>query len=282
MMIYVGVTGWGDHDLLYTNPEERKHKLSTYAGHFPTVEIDSSFYAIQPVKNYEKWNQETPVTFQFVVKVSREMSGHDREPKLPLAELFERYRTSVEPLKQAGKLRAVLVQLPPWFDVSKPHLDYLRTIRDELKDYDIAIEFRNPTWFSEAFRERTLAFLTELRFINTICDEPQTKESSIPFVPVVTNPEVAVVRLHGRNTAGWLRKPGMTSQEWRHVRCLYRYSEDELQELAAALKQVDATAKSVYVYFNNNSAGDAVPNAKRLIEILGAEYELAPSQISLF
>lgn len=282
MMIYVGVTGWGDHDLLYTNSEERKHKLSTYAGHFPTVEIDSSFYAIQPVKNYEKWNQETPETFQFVVKVSREMSGHDREPKLPLAELFERYRTSVEPLKQAGKLRAVLVQLPPWFDVSKPHLDYLRTIRDELKDYDIAIEFRNPTWFSEAFRERTLAFLTELRFINTICDEPQTKESSIPFVPVVTNPEVAVVRLHGRNTAGWLRKPGMTSQEWRHVRCLYRYSEDELQELAAALKQVDATAKSVYVYFNNNSAGDAVPNAKRLIEILGAEYELAPSQISLF
>lgn len=282
MMIYVGVTGWGDHDLLYTNPEERKHKLSTYAGHFPTVEIDSSFYAIQPVKNYEKWNQETPETFQFVVKVSREMSGHDREPKLPLAELFERYRTSVEPLKQAGKLRAVLVQLPPWFDVSKPHLDYLRTIRDELKDYDIAIEFRNPTWFSEAFRERTLAFLTELRFINTICDEPQTKESSIPFVPVVTNPEVAVVRLHGRNTAGWLRKLGMTSQEWRHVRCLYRYSEDELQELAAALKQVDAAAKSVYVYFNNNSAGDAVPNAKRLIEILGAEYELAPSQISLF
>lgn len=282
MMIYVGVTGWGDHDLLYTNPEERKHKLSTYAGHFPTVEIDSSFYAIQPVKNYEKWNQETPETFQFVVKVSREMSGHDREPKLPLAELFERYRTSVEPLKQAGKLRAVLVQLPPWFDVSKPHLDYLWTIRDELKDYDIAIEFRNPTWFSEAFRERTLAFLTELRFINTICDEPQTKESSIPFVPVVTNPEVAVVRLHGRNTAGWLRKPGMTSQEWRHVRCLYRYSEDELQELAAALKQVDAAAKSVYVYFNNNSAGDAVPNAKRLIEILGAEYELAPSQISLF
>lgn len=282
MMIYVGVTGWGDHDLLYTNPEERKHKLSTYAGHFPTVEIDSSFYAIQPVKNYEKWNQETPETFQFVVKVSREMSGHDREPKLPLAELFERYRTSVEPLKQAGKLRAVLVQLPPWFDVSKPHLDYLRTIRDELKDYDIAVEFRNPTWFSEVFRERTLAFLTELRFINTICDEPQTKESSIPFVPVVTNPEVAVVRLHGRNTAGWLRKPGMTSQEWRHVRCLYRYSEDELQELAAALKQVDAAAKSVYVYFNNNSAGDAVPNAKRLIEILGAEYELAPSQISLF
>jgi len=263
-MIYVGVTGWGDHDLLYTTPEERKHKLSTYAGHFPTVEIDSSFYAIQPVKNYEKWNQETPETFQFIVKVSREMSGHDREPKLPLSELFERYRTSVEPLKQAGKLRAVLVQLPPWFDVSKPHLDYLRTIRDELRDYDIAIEFRNPTWFSEAFRERTLAFLAEQRFINTICDEPQTKESSIPFVPVVTNPDVAVVRLHGRNTAGWLRKPGMTSQEWRHVRCLYRYSEDELQELAAALKQVDETAKSVYVYFNNNSAGDAVPNAKRL------------------
>ncbi len=281
-MIYVGVTGWGDHDLLYSTPEERKHKLSTYAGHFPTVEVDSTFYAIQPVKNFEKWDGETPDHFQFVVKVSREMSGHDREPKTPLIELFERYRVSVDPLKRAGKLRAVLVQLPPWFDVSKPHLDYLRTLRAELSDYEIAIEFRNPTWFSEAFRDRTLQFLTEQRFINTICDEPQTKESSIPFVPVVTHPDDAVVRLHGRNTSGWLKKPGMTSQEWRHVRCLYRYSEEELQELATSLREIDREAKDVYVYFNNNSAGDAAPNAKRLIEILGIEYELAPRQISLF
>jgi len=74
----------------------------------------------------------------------------------------------------------------------------------------------------------------------------------------------------------------MTSQEWRHVRCLYRYSEEELQELATSLREIGREAKDVYVYFNNNSAGDAAPNAKRLIEILGLEYELAPRQISLF
>lgn len=282
-MIHIGVTGWGDHDSLYTTPEERRDKLGTYAAHFPTVEIDSAFYAIQPIKNYEKWCNVTPDPFRFVVKVSREISGHDRTfDPARLPEWFERYRQSIEPLRARGKLAAILVQLPPWFDVSREHVEYIRRLKEEFPTDPIAIEFRNPTWFNELYRDRTLNLLHSLAFINTVCDEPQTREGSIPFVPVVTNAETVVVRLHGRNHAGWLRKPNMTSEQWRHVRCLYRYSEDELAELADQLRELDKQAKQVYVYFNNNSAGDAVPNAKRLIELLGLDYELAPRQISLF
>lgn len=80
-----------------------------------------------------------------------------------------------------------------------------------------------------------------------------------------------------------MKKPGQSSEDWRKVRCLYRYSEEELQELALHIRSLAEQAKDVYVFFNNNSAGDAVPNAKRLIEILGLDYEsLAPRQISLF
>jgi uncharacterized protein YecE (DUF72 family) len=56
---------------------------------------------------------------------------------------------------------------------------------------------------------------------NMVVDEPQGFPSSIPTVWEVTSPEVAVVRLHGRNGTNWNRK-GITSAE----RFNYLYSED--------------------------------------------------------
>jgi uncharacterized protein YecE (DUF72 family) len=41
-MIYIGLAGWGDHNL----GESGRGKLTTYTGHFPFVELDSSFYAL--------------------------------------------------------------------------------------------------------------------------------------------------------------------------------------------------------------------------------------------
>ena len=47
-MIEIGLTGWGDHDTLYEDLERKTDKLKTYASHFPIVELDASYYAIQP------------------------------------------------------------------------------------------------------------------------------------------------------------------------------------------------------------------------------------------
>lgn len=64
-MIWIGVTGWGDHHSLYPEGISPRDKLKEYAAHFPIVEVDASFYAIQPLKNAEKWVQDTPEKFQF-------------------------------------------------------------------------------------------------------------------------------------------------------------------------------------------------------------------------
>ena len=45
-MIHIGLTGWGDHDSLYGKNTTSQNKLIEYAGYFPTVEVDSSFYAL--------------------------------------------------------------------------------------------------------------------------------------------------------------------------------------------------------------------------------------------
>lgn len=68
-MINIGLTGWGDHYSLYEDLERQTDKLKTYAGHFPVVELDATYYAIQPERNILKWIKETPDTFEFVVKI---------------------------------------------------------------------------------------------------------------------------------------------------------------------------------------------------------------------
>ena len=72
-MIYIGVTGWGDHDSLYPPAIKPKDKLAEYSAHFPVVEVDASFYAIQPARNAEKRVRETPESFKFVVKANDQL-----------------------------------------------------------------------------------------------------------------------------------------------------------------------------------------------------------------
>ena len=90
------------------------------------------------------------------------------------------------------------------------------------------------------------------------------------------------MRYHGRNQYGWTKKD-MTDQEWRDVRYLYDYSDDELADLARKVEILNQKAKKVYVIFNNNSGGHAANNAKKYQNILDIDYEgLAPQQLKLF
>ncbi|MBM7552524.1 DUF72 domain-containing protein [Thalassobacillus pellis] len=284
MAVKIGVTGWGDHELLYEKGIPPGEKLAVYASHFPAVEVDTAFYAIQPQKNYQKWVSQTPENFSFVIKAYQQLTGHDRS-KLSVhdaKQLIKDYRESIEPVIQAGKLDSVLFQFPPWFDVKKEHIQKLKSLREWLPDLPLALEFRNRSWFDEKYKEQTLKFMKEEGWIHTICDEPQAGENSVPTVLEPTHPNKTLIRLHGRNTQGWNRN-GRDGRDWRKVRFLYRYNEQELKEWADNLHELERKTPEITVFFNNNSGGDAAHNAKQLIEMLGIEYtELNPRQMDLF
>lgn len=127
-MIYIGVTGWGDHHSLYPPQMKSKDKLAEYSSHFLTVEVDASFYAVQPVSNASKWVSETPENFRFVVKAYQGMTGHQRTdiPFETRAEMFQAFIDSLKPYRKANKLAMVLFQFPPWFDCKKENVNYLR------------------------------------------------------------------------------------------------------------------------------------------------------------
>ncbi|KAF0823492.1 DUF72 domain-containing protein [Cytobacillus firmus] len=281
-MIIIGVTGWGDHDSLYTGAISPRDKLKEYAGHFPTVEVDSAFYAVQPKRNSARWVKDTPEGFQFIVKAYQGMTGHQRGeiPFESKEEMFEAFKDSLEPYIESGKLAMVLFQFPPWFDCKKANVDYLRWCKEQMGDIPCALEFRHQSWFRPEFRESTLSFMKEEDWIHSICDEPQAGEGSIPTVLETTSPNKVLVRFHGRNFHGWQKKNG---DNWREVRYLYRYNEKELAEWAEHLKKLEKICKNVFAVFNNNSGGDAADNAKQMIEMLDIKYQqLAPRQLDLF
>lgn len=282
-MIYIGLTGWGDHDTLYPNGTKSVDKLLHYSSHFPVVEVDTSFYAIPPIRNAEKWVKETPVDFRFVVKAYQGMTRHRQQEDIPfktIEEMFRAFKDSLKPYQESNKLAMVLFQFPPWFQCRKDNVAYVRYCKKMMGDIPVALEFRNQSWFNDRFQNSTLQFMREEGWIHSIADEPQAGDGSIPLVPIATDHNVTLVRMHGRNVKGWNKQDGI---DWREVRFLYKYTREELLEWESIIIELSKQTKDIILLFNNNSGGDAARNAKELQEILGIQYEgLSPKQLDLF
>ncbi|MFD2613135.1 DUF72 domain-containing protein [Paenibacillus gansuensis] len=282
-MISIGLAGWGDHPELYPSGVAARNKLHVYSSHFRVVEIDSTFYAIPRMATADKWANVTPDGFGFVVKAYQGMTGHMRGP-IPYPDrrsMFDEFTSAMNPLLAAGKLKAVLFQYPPWFQCSKENVALLREHQELMGEgWPLALEFRHQSWFRPDIREKTLRFMEQEGWIHAVCDEPQAGSGSVPAVPVATHPELTIVRFHGRNEAGW-NQDG--NPNWREIRYLYKYTEDELSGWVPLVKKLNGQSKEVILLFNNNSGGDAASNAKQMIRILGLpEQGLAPKQLELF
>ncbi|EOS54170.1 DUF72 domain-containing protein [Paenibacillus barengoltzii] len=282
-MIRIGLAGWGDHDDLYPARTPAKDKLAWYAKYFNVVEVDSSFYAVLGEEVYRRWLAETPSDFTFIIKAYQGMTGHSRG-KTPFGgpgEMFQAYLDSIQPVVEAGRLKAVMFQFPPWFDCTAEHVRQLRAIRKWMGNLPLALEFRHQSWFTPANRERTLEFMRQEGWIHIVCDEPQIGQGSVPTVLEPTDPELTIVRMHGRNAAGWSQA---SAPNWREIRTLYRYSLEELQEWVDMLDQLlSKGTQEICMIFNNNSGGDAASNALDMMGLLGqSPRELPPLQIDLF
>jgi uncharacterized protein YecE (DUF72 family) len=184
-------------------------------------------------------------------------------PRGTLEEIHKRFWTALEPLRQSGKLGAILLQYPDWFVISRDNKDAIVAARDLLPDDRLAIEFRNNTWMSERNRAETLRFLSEHGLTYVSVDEPQGFPSSMPPVAAVTTEDLAVIRFHGRNTENW-KKKGITAAE----RFDYAYSQPELLEWLPKIRQAAKEAKEVHLLMNNCYGDKAVNNARELSQLL--------------
>ena len=297
--IHVGTCSWTDPTLIeagtfYPSREmSPADRLAHYAGHFPIVEVDSTYYAPPAERTAGLWVERTPPGFTFDVKAFRLLTQHPTPPRslwkdllqalpeeqqakrnlyardLPrevMEEAFGRFVTALLPLHSAGKLGVILFQLPPYVYPSRGTYGYLSWAAERLAEYQVAVEFRQERWMDEAHREPTLAFLEEHRLAYVCVDEPQGFRSSVPPVAAATAP-VAEVRFHGRNARTW-EAPGIGAAE----RFRYDYPMEELKEWVPRIRSLSEQAPRVHVLMNNCYADYGVRNAGLLAELLEAAW----------
>jgi len=269
-VIRCGTCAWSDHEEYYPKGLPAGDRLRYYASHFPLVEVDSSFYHLQPPKWYAAWAAKTPSDFVFNIKAYGAMTRHHREPRQgeeDLGQVFQRFAESVEPMRESGKLKALHFQFPPWFTCTEESREWVHFCREYFEQDLVAVEFRHNSWFLGSNREQTLSFLRRIQAINVICDEPQLGSGTVPAVVEITDPRLAIVRFHGRNAKTWYIKAQTTAQRFD-----YNYSQEELAEWVPTIqKEIVPGTDEVHLLMNNNRLNYAVRNALQLMQLLGME-----------
>lgn len=273
--IRVGTASWSDHEPFYP-PEFAKasmkaQRIRYYARYFSMVEVDSTFYALQPARNFQLWVERTPDDFVFDVKAYGELTWHHREelthePLAPSAETFAKFSTMLQPLRDASKLGALLFQFPPWFTFSEERLEYFGTVREMLPADTVAVEFRHRSWVEGEHLPLTRAALEASRLAYCAVDEPQIGSGSVPPVVLITNPHFSMVRFHGRNRTAWYGRNLASSRD----RFDYLYTTEELAPWAERIERIAAqlSGSEVHVVTNNNASNYSIVNAFDLQRLL--------------
>jgi uncharacterized protein YecE (DUF72 family) len=157
--LYLGTSGWSYADwegTLYPEGLPPGSRLSEYAKHYATVEIDSTFYGTPRNTTVEKWREVVPEGFLFAAKFSKEVT-HDRNLVGVEAETDAFLRTMAELVDRLGPL---LLQLPPSFTVEGMGVleDFLKGLPEGFR---YAVEVRHRSWLGsdlpEMLRERGVA-----------------------------------------------------------------------------------------------------------------------------
>jgi uncharacterized protein YecE (DUF72 family) len=242
--IYIGTSGWNyAHWIGKFYPKKFKSydDLKFYAGHYNTVENNSSFYRIASEATYKKWAKVTPDNFVFSLKLNK-LFTHNYRLKIEEPERQEKIFNILSDLQVLeNKLGCILVQMPPSFKIDLERLEtFLQIMQKLFKKLkykpDITFEFRHPTWF----QKETYQVLKKYNAALTIA-----QSSRYPSDKAVTA-DFLYVRFHG--PAQLFASP---------------YSNAEMLEWWKFMNSKRGI-KKIYAYFNNDLGGHAVDNSKYL------------------
>ena len=296
--IACGTAGWTDPTLIRAGtfyPAEAKspaQRLAHYAQHFPLVEVDATFYAIPAPAVAAQWLARSPETFLFDIKAHPVLTGHPidrtrvpvelaqalRELKPDKKRLYPRdlpgeardfltatFRDFLEPLRQAGRLGCVMVQLPPWITATRGAARELEALPSKLPGVRLAVEFRHPSWLEEHRRDRVLDMLRSNGMAYVAVDEPDVTGGGVPAVLRATREDLAVVRFHGHNVGGWHRGASVLE------RFNYLYAPELIRAWVQPVRQLSEQASELHAVFNNCVRDYAVLGAKDLAALLATE-----------
>lgn len=231
----MGTSGWQYRDwrgLFYPRDLPQRRWLPYFSERFPVVEVNNTFYNLPKEETFVSWRDASADGFLIGVKASRYITHVKRlrEPKDPVDLLWSRCRVLER------KLGPILFQLPPNFSADLERLEaVLGVLPRKMK---AAFEFRHPSWDSEDAHE----LLDRAGCALVLADRPGAR------VPGVVTGGWSYVRFHQGSPGG----PD--------------YPRDKLRRWAEKIAALDAA--EVFVFFNNDTGGAAIRDARTLTELL--------------
>src|SRR5262245_12880673 len=269
--ILIGPAGWSYKDwkgIVYPPKAGSKFdELAYIANFFDTIEINSTFYRPPAPSSSKSWAKRVAhnPAFKFTAKLYQRFTHERGEATKDDEKIF---REGIDPLIDAEKLGALLLQFPWSFKNTEEERDYLSALIDRFKDYPLVVELRHASWNEPAvyqsFGRRGVGFCN--------IDQPLFKRSIKPSSRA-TSP-VGYVRLHGRNYGNWFREKAAPSDRYD-----YLYSIDELEPWVDKIKTVARDAEETYVVTNNHFRGKGVVNALEIKAMLGGEKVPGPTSL---
>jgi len=271
--ILVGCSGWSYSDwvdIFYPKELANEHSrwLIYYSHYFRTTEVNTTFYAIPPISVVRSWLSRVgeAAEFEFSLKMPSAIT-HDALQNGELGkavETLKRFLPVIEEMRGAGRLGAVLMQLPPAMLCTTRNISLLASFLEELDTDSVsyAIEFRNRSWLdgSSALRNEVKDLLVSSRVANVTVDGP-----SMPPITDVTARH-AYMRFHGNNSDIWFTGKG--EEDRRINRYDYLYGRGELEAWVPRVRELSLFSEVTRVYFNNHGTAKAARNAMELMDML--------------
>src|SRR5262249_27414258 len=148
-----------------------------------------SFYRPLSPDYAASWARKTPSTFRFTAKLYQKFT-HPRmyeEATGGEADLrrddFERFKSGLAPLVDAGKVGALLAQFPASFKADDDASSHLEDIVRHFAEYGLAVELRHRSWTDSSDASR---LLTAAGVAWCIIDEPKFR-TSVGAVPLTSH-----------------------------------------------------------------------------------------------
>ncbi|WP_455276156.1 DUF72 domain-containing protein [[Eubacterium] cellulosolvens] len=244
--ILLGTSGWSYAEWEETLYTRKQGKLTQYSSIFPTVEINSTFYALPKNEIVFGWTRHTPTNFKFSAKLPQTITHKKAlDPSKGIESDLNLFLEVMKPLIDAGKLICILVQLPPFLKINIDRLEsFLKLIPKQSLAF--AVEFRHISWLQKDI----FKLLEKYSAAYTIVDEPL-----LPPDAHITS-DFAYFRWHGRGSKPWFN---------------YRYSEEELEESVKRVNEVIKKTDRIIGYFNNHFHAYAPENCLQIMKMLGIE-----------
>jgi uncharacterized protein YecE (DUF72 family) len=291
--IQIGVSSWSDRSLTHESNWYPKRsmraaeRIAYYAEHFPIVEMETT-YRFPPTRAVaQQWIDRTPDGFQFDIQAWSLFTGQPTMPNSLWEDLFDevrpdrrdrprlymnhlspsaveecwsRFRHSLEPLADAGRLGTVIFRYPRWFSPSESKREVLAELRYRMGDLPVAIQFANPNWVQAEFCEATFNYLEQLDLSFVCVDTNDDDPRGLDGAAATTN-DIGIVRLLGR-------RDHSDDDEWTPDWRGYRYTRDEMERVAKRVSYLASCCRQLHVIFCTTWRDDSVVNAELLQEIL--------------